>query len=241
MVPPPHHEAGDDEHQHQDKGRRAERPRQPAHVVAEHVGAAGVEPRPEQRAGDVEQLEAGPGHSVGPRQERGQRAQDRHEPPEEDDFPAMPQEQVLAEFQPGLGEADITAVAQRQLVAGRAADPEPRRAAEDGADGGRHEQRGQPDTVGCAGIDSGADQRRLARQRQAQALQRDQAGDHPDAVGVDEMGQILMQRCEHLSRPRLRSAGLADSRVPCGARSKADTAPVRAAPAVLGFHPVAGV
>ena len=85
----------DEEHgQHEEHD--ADRPNQPVNVVPEEVPSQSVERDPDEAPGGIEEQEARPGHAVGAGQKSGPGPQHRHEPPEEDHFPSVLQEQILA-------------------------------------------------------------------------------------------------------------------------------------------------
>ncbi len=88
----------------------------------EVVEANSDDGRPEDAAGGVEDEEAAPVHLHRAGQEGGLGAKDRDEAAEEDDLAAVAIEQVAADLQPVLIDADVVAVAAQQPVAAGAAD-----------------------------------------------------------------------------------------------------------------------
>jgi hypothetical protein len=100
-----------DEEHSQHEEHDAERPDQAVNGVPEEVPSQAVERSPHEVSGGIEEQETRPGHAVGAGQEGGPGPQHCHEAPEEDHFPAVLQEQVLAQFQATFLEMDIAPVA----------------------------------------------------------------------------------------------------------------------------------
>ena len=86
--------------------------------------SAGPEPgRPNNSAACIEDKETRPRQMVDPGQERRERPQERDETPEEDDFPAVSQEQILRDLEPPLVDVQDGAIAINQRKAEFAPDP----------------------------------------------------------------------------------------------------------------------
>jgi hypothetical protein len=85
-----------DEENGQHEENDADRPNQPVNIVTEAVSSRSLERDPDEGSGCIEEQEARPVHAVGADQKGGPGPQHRHKPPEEDHFPAVLQEQILA-------------------------------------------------------------------------------------------------------------------------------------------------
>src|SRR5438105_11236942 len=94
------------------------------HVVTQEIAAQPIQCRPDDAPCCIEEQKAGPGHAIGPGQECSPGPQHGDKAPEEDDFAAMAQEEVLPQLQPALLKANIATIAPQQTVAALASDPE---------------------------------------------------------------------------------------------------------------------
>src|SRR5580704_13665897 len=181
-------DGGDDENDHAPAG-------QPLDLPAQRIGGGAEEYRPGERADDVRQEKLRPRHAIGAGHDAGDGAQDRDELGDDDDLAAVTQEQILAEFYPRFVDPNIAAVAQQQPIAEIAADQIADAATDDRGDRRRHDHRHDVELVLGAGNDRGDDQGGLARHRKTDAFQADCAGDHEQAVGMNEMGYGWHEGC----------------------------------------------
>jgi hypothetical protein len=108
---------------------------------------------------------------------------------DENDLAAVTQEQILTEFDPALRHAYVIAVAQQQPIAVFAADHVADHSPDDGRCPGRDDDRDDVQIMLGAGIDGSGEQRRLPRQRKADAFQADDRADRDQAIGVDKILQ----------------------------------------------------
>src|SRR2546428_2483353 len=115
---------GDDDQHSQHKRDRAYRSGEPMHVVTQEVAPQPVEGRPDDAPCGIEEQKAGPAHTVGPGQEGCPGAEHGDKASEEDDFAAMPHEEVLPQFQPALLQTNVATIAPQQTVPTLAPDPE---------------------------------------------------------------------------------------------------------------------
>src|SRR5260221_14439294 len=99
--------------------------RKPMDVVAQKVATQSHQAGPHDSSQRIEEQKTGPAHLIGSRQKRRPRSQDGDKAPEEDDFAAMLQKKVLAQFELAFIQADGAPVAEQQAVASLAAYPEP--------------------------------------------------------------------------------------------------------------------
>src|SRR5262249_37869328 len=97
------------------------------------------------------------------------------------------QEQVLADLQPRLVQADIAAETGDQGDADAATDQVADVVAQDRARGGDRHHGNDAEIVRRAGIERGREQRRLAGHGNADGFEGDHGEQHPQAVGVDEV------------------------------------------------------
>jgi hypothetical protein len=102
-------------------------------------------------------------------------------------------EQHAPEHQPRGRQANPHAIPTQQAVAERVADHVAAQLAGNCAQAGRQHDQVRVELVRADRKQHGADQQRLAGQRQAQAFQRNQDCQRRIAVGVQEAGQEVMR------------------------------------------------
>src|SRR5690348_3694135 len=80
----------------------SDRAREPMHGLAEKETREAVDHRPDHAADGIEEEKAAPRHPVGAGEQRRQSPQHRDEAAEEDDLPAMAEEEIPTDLQPRL-------------------------------------------------------------------------------------------------------------------------------------------
>ena len=161
--------------------------------VAQESGKENEKTRPQDGASCVGDQEGAPGHVVHAGEEGSQDPQQGNKAAEEDDLTAMLAEEVLADFDASLREADVFAVAQKQEIRVVLADPVAQIVTQDGADcSGSNDDPDVEAGVG-GGVDRRQDEDGLAGQRNAHALKTNDEGYSPVAVRCDKLLEIFLQ------------------------------------------------
>ena len=145
-------------------------------VFAEHVGAEAEQRRPEDGAGSIGNEEARPRHAIDAGEERGEHPEKGDEAAEEHDLAAMLHEEILADLDARLGQADVVPIANEHGKADLPPDPIADIVADDGAGRSRGDDLGNIEAAGLAGINGCGNKYRLAWQRHAHAFQADHPG-----------------------------------------------------------------
>src|SRR6185437_1235006 len=160
-------------------------------LPAEDKAGNAKDGRPGHATGEIEGKEPPPIHLVDAGEQRGEGTQHGDETSEKDDLAAVLEKQIHAELHLGLVEVDISAVAQHQLVAELAAEPEADVVAEDGTGRRRGDDQGDVEVVRRSGIDGGGEQHRLARKWDADALDADKEHDRPITIGGYQLVEFM--------------------------------------------------
>jgi hypothetical protein len=168
----------------------------PLQRVTGQVRRQRVDPGPDDAARRVGGQEDPPAHLAHAGQERGVRAQHRHEPAEEHHRHAVPVEQVPGRLQLPLVEPHLRPVPPGQPVAALVTEPVADVVTDDRRRRGHQPDHPRRQLVRVPGVGTRNDQRRLTGQRHAQALGRHQQEQHPVAIGGDQVTQI------HSGNPR---------------------------------------
>jgi len=134
--------------------------------------------------------EARPRHPVCPREEGGVGTKNRDEAPEEDDLAAMAAEDVAADLQAALVEADVFAVAAKQPIAAPAAEGKADVVTNDRCGSGYRDHDRDVESVRGGGIEGGGDQGGFARERDTNAFKANEREDRLIAVAIDPVAEV---------------------------------------------------
>ena len=157
--------------------------RQPMDVVSQQVAAQSHQASPHDAPKRIEEQKTGPAHLIGPCQEGCPRSQDGDKASEEDHFAAMLEEEILAQLELALIQANIAAIAAQEMVPAFVSDPEPEVIPQDRPAGCRDNHPGNGQLMRGSGSNGRDEQHRFTRKRNARALDRDRAQNGPIAIG----------------------------------------------------------
>jgi hypothetical protein len=109
-------------------------------------------------------------------------AQERQKASNENEPAAISHKEALTDSDPSFGDSETRPVSHQQLVAESPADPKADNLADDCCDDSSSDQRPNFEAVRPGGKKASRDQSGLGRQRDANALERDECRHYPDAV-----------------------------------------------------------
>src|SRR5262249_19053337 len=116
----------------------------------------------------------------------------------EHDLSSVPQEQVLAELESWLREADVAAIPNEQPETDLPTNPVSDACAKNGARSRGNDNEPDVQDVTGSGKHGCGDQRRFAGQRETHAFKCDRAEDRPVAVGRDQFSYIALREERHV-------------------------------------------
>src|SRR5262249_894486 len=129
-------------------------------------------------------------HRVRARKHRGNVAEHRQEAGDEDKPAPVTHEQPFGDFDSLVSQPKPRSVFRYKRVTEGPADPKADNLAGDARKGSDGDQEPNVEAMGPGAEKSGRNQRCLGRQRDADAFERNERGDDPDAIGRDKLYQV---------------------------------------------------